>query len=45
VQDVLPPFEMAKHSAANIVNWVHKSPDFREYIDHVENGMPFRKIA
>ncbi len=45
MQQVLNLDRAAKFNTNAYVNIIRKNQDIREYIDHVENGIPLRKIA
>jgi DNA-binding PadR family transcriptional regulator len=45
MQDVLEVKTTTNIKANNFLSIIRKYPEIREYIDHVENGIPLRKIA
>ena len=45
MQEVMEVKTVSSFKADEFVNIVRKYPEIREYIDHVEKGIPLRKIA
>lgn len=43
--DLLPPHLKTNYTPDTFMRWASKAPDIRDYIDHVEKGIPLRVIA